>query len=130
MRETEWVELIADAVRPELEHLGHSFRVETQVKIHYGYEIRAYGVEPETEAISFATDFAVVEDSPDGKWKPRVVVEAKVGSITTHDAITYSHKASNHSAVSPYLRLGSCWVTDSIILCRVGFTGTAPNSIS
>jgi hypothetical protein len=74
---------------------------------HFGYEIRAYRYEkePETEAIEFATDFIVVEDI-DGGWKPRVVVEAKVGSVTTHDAITYSQKAANHRSVFPYLRYG------------------------
>ena len=30
------------------------------------------------------------------RWKPRVVVEAKLGSITTHDAITYNQKAATH----------------------------------
>lgn len=34
------------------------------------------------------------------------MVEAKVGNIATHDAITYSHKAANHKAVFPYLRYG------------------------
>lgn len=106
MQETEWVELIADAVRADLVDSDQSLRIQTQLKIPYGYEIRAYREEPETEAISFATDFIVVEDYPDGSWKPRVVVEAKVGGITTHDAITYSHKAANHKAVFPYLRYG------------------------
>ena len=106
MRETQWVELVADAVQPELEHLGYSFRVETQFKIPYGNEIRAYREEPESEAIPFATDFVVVEDYPDGSWKPRVVVEAKVDTISTHDAITYSYKAAHHKYVFPYLRYG------------------------
>lgn len=106
MKETEWVELVADALRPELVISGYYFEIKTQAKIPYGYEIRAYREEPETEAISFATDFIVVEEYPDGSWKPRVVVEAKVGSVTTHDAITYSHKAANHKSVFPYLRYG------------------------
>ena len=106
MQETEWVELVAGTVRPELGHLAQTLKVKTQVKIPYGYEIRAYRGEPETEAISFATDLLVVEGYPDGSWKPRVVVEAKVGGVTTHDAITYSHKAANHRAVFPYLRYG------------------------
>jgi hypothetical protein len=106
MREPEWVELVADVVRPELVHSGHSFRIETQFKIPYGYEIRVCRTEPETEAISFATDFVIVEDYPDGGWKPRVVVEAKVDNLTTHDAITYSHKAAHHKSVFPYLRYG------------------------
>lgn len=106
MRETEWVELVANAMRPELVVSGHSFKIRTQAKIPYGYEIRAYRKEPETEEILFATDFLVVEEHPDGSWKPRVVAEAKVGSVTTHDAITYSHKAANHKSVFPYLRYG------------------------
>ncbi len=107
MRETEWVELVANAVRPQLTVLGQSLDVQTQVKLAYSYEIRAYSKvrEPEAEAIEFATDFIVVEDTEEG-WKPRVVVEAKVGSVTTHDAITYSQKAANHRAVFPYLRYG------------------------
>ncbi len=106
MRETEWVELVADAMRPKLTHSGQPLRIETQAKIPYGYEIRSYREKPETEAISFATDFLVTEHHLDGSWKPRVVVEAKVGGITTHDAITYSHKAANHRSVFPYLRYG------------------------
>ena len=105
MRETEWVELVARAMKRDLAALDQSLRVETQFKLPYGYEIRAYRDEPEAEAISFATDFIVVEDTDD-VWKPRVVVEAKVDSVTTHDAITYSHKAANHRSVFPYLRYG------------------------
>ncbi len=106
VQETEWVELIADAVRADLADSNQSLEIKTQLKIPYGHEIRAYREEPETEAISFATDFIVVESYPDDSWKPRVVVEAKLDSITTHDAITYSHKAANHRSVFPYLRYG------------------------
>jgi hypothetical protein len=107
VRETEWVELVANTVKPGLGGLGQTLDVQTQIKLAYGYEIRAYNKarEPDTEAIEFATDFIVVEDTDDG-WKPRVVVEAKVGSVTTHDAITYSQKAAHHRSVFPYLRYG------------------------
>jgi len=107
VQEPEWVELVAKTVKPELAVLGQSLDIQTQVKIAYGCEIRAYRYEkePETEAIEFATDFIVVEDIDSG-WKPRVVVEAKVGSVTTHDAITCSQKAANHRSVFPYLRYG------------------------
>lgn len=107
MRETEWVELVAKTVRPELTAVDQSLDVQTQVKIPYGHEIRAYDKDqkPETEVIEFATDFIVVEGT-DGGWKPRIVVEAKVDSVTTHDAITYSQKAANHKSVFPYLRYG------------------------
>jgi hypothetical protein len=105
VQETEWVERIADAVGPKLVHTDESLTVKTQFKIPYGYEIRVHGENPEAEAISFATDFIIIEDT-DGGWKPRVVVEAKVKNISTHDAITYSHKAANHKSVFPYLRYG------------------------
>jgi hypothetical protein len=106
VQETEWVEIVATAVRPELVYADESLTVKTQFKLPYGYEIRAHGENPEAEAISFATDFIVLEGYGESSWKPRVVVEAKVGSITTHDAITYSHKAANHKSVFPYLRYG------------------------
>ena len=35
-----------------------------------------------------------------------VIIEAKVRSVTTHDAITYSQKAAAHRSVHPYLRYG------------------------
>ena len=108
MRETEWVELVAEAVRLDLADSNQSLKVETQLKLPYGYEIRAYqeGHKPDAEAVEFATDFIIVEGYPDGGWKPRVVVEAKLGGVTTHDAITYGHKAANHRSVFPYLRYG------------------------
>ena len=37
---------------------------------------------------------------------PRVIVEAKLGTINTHDAITYSCKAEMHKSVTPFLRYG------------------------
>ena len=132
MRETEWVELVAEDVQRDFAALvDQSLRIETQLKLPYGYEIRAYSKtrEPEAEAIEFATDFIVVEDT-DGGWKPRVVVEAKMGTVNTHDAITYSQKAANHKAVFPTCATASCSATGSTTPCRGGSTGTAPNSTS
>ena len=56
---------------------------------------------------SFETDLAIIErSSKDGSWRPRVIVEAKIMSVSTHDAITYSTKAAAHRSVYPYLRYG------------------------
>ena len=52
------------------------------------------------------TDLVIIETNKDGQWKPRVVIEAKVRSINTHAAITYSQKAASHKSVHPYLRYG------------------------
>ena len=36
MRETEWVDLIANSVKKDLADSAHSLRIETQLKIPYG----------------------------------------------------------------------------------------------
>ena len=56
--------------------------------------------------ISYETDILVGEHITDQIWKPRIIIEAKIGRITTHDAITYSRKALTHKNVHPYLRYG------------------------
>jgi hypothetical protein len=53
VRETEWVELVAERVRPGIAQSEQSLKIKTQLKIPYGYEIRAYREEPQAEAISF-----------------------------------------------------------------------------
>ena len=54
---------------------------------------------------SFETDLVVYEKL-DKKIIPRVIIESKVGTVTTHDAITYSHKAMYHKNVIPFVRYG------------------------
>jgi hypothetical protein len=60
---------------------------------------------------AFATDI-LIKRSQDPKT-PLVVIEVKA-SLTTHDVITYSTKASKHKNVYPYLRYG------------IAFTGEEP----
>jgi hypothetical protein len=106
MNEAEWVERMASELKG-LQWLNQDgLSLQTGLKIAYGCEIRSYAPQAEPQTISFETDMAVIETAEDGRWKPRVVVEAKLGSITTHDAITYSQKAASHRAVHPYLRYG------------------------
>ena len=52
------------------------------------------------------TDLLMVQNVSPDSWIPRVVVECKTDSVTTHDAITYSEKAFTHKRVHPYLRYG------------------------
>lgn len=105
MNEVQWVEQVADQLDTGwLADAGLSAK--TGLKLAYGCEIASYGSEIVPRTISFATDLAIIEDLGDGRWKPRDVVEAKLGSVTTHDAITYSQKAATHRAVHPYLRYG------------------------
>ena len=53
----------------------------------------------------FETDLMIYEKT-DGKIIPRIIVEAKIGNVTTHDAITYSYKAEKHKNITPYLKYG------------------------
>ena len=105
MNEVEWVDQVAGQLRKQPWVSTEGLRVDTGLKLAYGAEILSYP-DPQVRVISFATDLALVEASGDGRWQPRVVVEAKLGSVTTHDAITYSQKALVHRSVHPYLRYG------------------------
>ena len=103
MTEAQWVELIADKLRQS--SIGN-FNIRTKFRLAYGHEITSYGEQPHSNTIGFETDLVILETTANDRWKPRVVVEAKVGRVTTHDAIVYSQKASSHRAVHPYLRYG------------------------
>lgn len=107
--EREWVDSIANRLRERSMEIAESLVIETGYKLAYGHEIRAIrsiGDTDMTEAMKFETDLSVLERNNDGTLTPRVIVEAKLKSINTHDAITYSHKAAAHKAVFPYLRYG------------------------
>lgn len=109
MREEEWVEIVAEELRKKLPLGRGKLDVKTGLRIAYGCEIGTYPDSkkdtPSIKASLFQTDLAIVEKVEDG-WKPRVIVEAKLSRISTHDSITYSHKANIHRAVHPYLRYG------------------------
>lgn len=60
----------------------------------------------EQHRAGYQTDVLIFDENPHDEWIPRVVIECKVGSITTHDALTYSTKAATHKHVHPYLRYG------------------------
>ena len=107
MTEAQWVESIASALQPVLPGARKTLTVVTGKRIAYGHEILGYtGPDPNVSTNSFQTDLAILELGTGDEWRPRVIVEAKIGSITTHDAITYSHKAQLHRTVHPYLRYG------------------------
>src|SRR5437762_1914223 len=96
---------MAAGLRTDLARQEAMLEVKTRLRLAYGHEIVSYLEKPVTRSTKFETDLAIVETT-DGAWRPRVVVEAKLGSVTTHDAITYSQKAVHHRAVHPYLRYG------------------------
>ncbi|MCA9316592.1 MAG: hypothetical protein KDB73_13980 [Planctomycetes bacterium] len=112
MKEATWVEGIKGRLDRPRGGLPRGIEAHVGLRLPYGYEARSYPADgspapgPAGSDISFQTDLALIERLDDGGWKPRVIIEAKVRSVTTHDAITYSQKAAAHRSVHPYLRYG------------------------
>jgi len=109
MNEVEWVNTFAPTVEKRLRAVNARISVVTGKKLPYANEVRSYkgkGIN-DADFMDYETDMLIAESDGSEIWKPRVIVEAKChGSISTHDAITYSHKAFTHRQVHPYLRYG------------------------
>ncbi len=108
MTEAEWVELMAKRIRASSTFKNSGLETNTGFRLAYGFEIsdHNHADEPNTVRTSFETDLAIVQREKDGGWRPRVIIEAKITRVSTHDAITYSTKAAAHRSVYPYLRYG------------------------
>lgn len=108
MDEKSWVSSnVVPRIRERLQEVDSNLRVEAGTKLAYAHEIREYQHDKaKSDTVRYETDILVTEFKGDDHWKPRVIVEAKLARITTHDAITYSQKASAHKQVHPFLRYG------------------------
>lgn len=108
MKENDWTKSICELLQKQV--LSDNIFIDVLKKIPYAFEISSFNEEWEVDTegfneTSFETDMVVYEKI-DEKIIPRVIVEAKVGTVTTHDAITYSHKAMYHKNVIPFVRYG------------------------
>ena len=110
--EKEWVR---DCLRPRLldalqvcNEGEWSIAVESGKRLTYAHEILCYGADGHDRRRNskYETDLLISDTKADGDWIPRIVLECKKGSVTTHDALTYSTKAATHKHVHPYLRYG------------------------
>lgn len=111
--ERAWVETLKTGVEAGL--LGQGVIVETGRRLPYAVHVSSYHgdhgerstVAPTTVQYGYQTDLLIAEPRGDGgEWVPRVVIEFKLGTVSTHDALTYSAKAATHKNVHPYLRYG------------------------
>lgn len=103
MKETDWASRIAEELNKEFP----GFSVEAGKKLIYANEIVEYRPgDIRSNEMEYQTDILVYEITGEKSWKPRVVIETKIGQVTTHDAITYSQKSSAHKYVHPYIRYG------------------------
>lgn len=82
-------------------------------KLPYAFEIFDYNIEKEITTVNhdnslkYETDILIWETNEQKKTtKPRIIIEGKLKTISTHAAITYSNKAKAHKTVHPYLRYG------------------------
>ncbi len=108
MTEREWVKTIIEKIEKSLRSIDDNLRVADGLRLPYSSEILSYTEsKPAVQNyIGYETDILIFEQLEEKKWKPRIIVETKINSITTHDAITYSQKAQTHKNVHPYLRYG------------------------
>lgn len=108
MNEKEWVTLVIDQIRPFLQERNPQLEINQGTRLAYTNEILQYrDAKPKKHhRLRYETDILIRERIDDATWIPRLVIEAKINSVTTHDAITYSQKAQTHKSVHPYLRYG------------------------
>lgn len=109
--EKEWVSSIIPKLQEDLQNAlpkKIEIRVSDGVKLPYAYEVLKYHEsEPEKTFLSkYETDILISEVFGGDQWIPRIVIECKLNTASTHDAITYSTKAATHKNVHPYLRYG------------------------
>lgn len=108
MTEREWVKTIIRKIETLLRKSYENLRVVDGFRLPYSSEILSYNDNnPKMQNfISYETDILILEQLNNKEWKPRIIIETKINSVTTHDAITYSQKAQSHKNVHPYLRYG------------------------
>jgi hypothetical protein len=111
MNEVQWMDSVCGRVNQALErqYPTGQIKASTRKRLPYRFEISSYNKQDKPNPAlptSYQTDLLIFETNPDESWTPRVVIEGKLGSVTTHDALTYSAKAATHIQVHPYLRYG------------------------
>ena len=109
MTEKEWMEYIRERLESEEQFKKMNLSFYDGRKIPYSFEIISYkeNKPEETNIIKYQTDLFICQNfSIENLWKPRVIIEGKINKVTTHDAITYSQKATTHKNVHPFLRYG------------------------
>ena len=108
MNERDWVKTIINKIEIALQESYEKLRVVDGFRVPYSSEILSYiDKKPKNQNfIGYESDILILEQITEKEWKPRIIIETKINSITTHDAITYSQKSQTHKNVHPYLRYG------------------------
>jgi len=110
MTEKDWVKSIIGDIEKKLRQSDNSLLVVAGHRLSYTNEVLTYGNDNKpsgTKSAGYETDILINERLDEKSWRPRIVIETKLGSVTTHDAITYSQKAQT----LPFIRsfaMASC----------------------
>jgi len=108
--EKDWARALAERLERELARTTPLIGVRPAQKLLYANEVMSYKagtlVPQSVRPSPYETDVLLFDIADEQSWTPRVVIETKLGSVTTHDALTYSTKAWTHRHVHPYLRYG------------------------
>ena len=117
-KEQPWAATIVKKMSHFLSARDENLGVFVEQNLIYLNEIYEYENESpkRKETMRYKTDILVYEWTSTDTWKPRVVIELKLSSVSTHDVITYSQKSLDHKTVHPCLRYG-------ILIGNFGDTG-------
>jgi len=124
MTEKEWMEDVKKRLEQEKSFSKMKIFFSTGKRVPYSFEVLSYvNDKPEGKnIIRYETDLLVYQRIDNEKWKPRIIIEDKINSVTTHDAITYSQKASTHKNVHPIFVTAFSLEIENIILYRADYS--------
>lgn len=99
----------ANLIRPQIEALG--YQICTQINLPYAnfcdrIDSDGKAVDHGKGKKAYAVDILIYREVENDEKIPLVVIEGKIKSHSSHDAITYSEKARHHKTVFPHLRYG------------------------
>ena len=80
MNERKWVKSIIEEIENSLKPFNPNLRVTDGLRLPYASEILTYDEDkPEQQNfIGYETDILIFEQIDETKWKPRIIVEAKM----------------------------------------------------
>jgi len=100
--EQEWAELVKDDLRRALPPLR--FSMNAGYRLIYALDTKVAAANS-LQLTGDRTDLLICERGG-SNWVPRVMMEFKLGDVTSQNAATYSSNAETHKSVHPYLRYG------------------------
>lgn len=103
------IEDFVQKIRPRIE--GFGCKITTQINLPYAnfcdrIDSNGQAVDHGKGKKSYAVDILIYRELENDEKIPLVVIEGKIKSHSSHDAITYSEKARHHKTVFPHLRYG------------------------